>query len=372
MAEHSTPEERTEMPTDRRMGQLRRDGAVHLSTEVAQLASILSGFIVVRFMLPGLVEDLKYVLVKAFKMISLSEPLTQGDLYSGFLSLILLLGPKIFCIVSLVAIFSSLAVMLQTNWNIKEKKIDFKWPQINPISGLSRIFSIMGVVNTLKGIFKLAIILPVGYFALSGFAPQMVHLIHTNIPEVMLFTSTALNKIFWRVMYILMVFAAFDYGWTKYQWLRQNKMTKDEVKDERKSVEGDEETRRRIQMKGIQRIMQRIKYSVPKADVVVTNPTHYAIALKYDRERMNAPTVVAKGKGFFALRIREIAKEAGVPILERKTLARALYDSVEVGASIPRELFKAVAEVLAYVYRLKNPYKYFNYSDSQQGGEAIK
>ncbi len=134
-------------------------------------------------------------------------------------------------------------------------------------------------------------------------------------------------------------------------------MTKEEVKDERKSIEGDEATKRKIIAKGWQRIVQRIKTNVPKADVVVTNPTHYAVALQYDRGSMKAPKVIAKGADHLAFKIREIARESGVPILERKSLARALYSSVKVDAEIPFELYKAVAEVLAYVYRIKGKNK---------------
>jgi flagellar biosynthetic protein FlhB len=181
------------------------------------------------------------------------------------------------------------------------------------------------------------------------------------------FTGEAINDLFWKILYVLIAMAAFDYFYGRFRWFKQNKMTKDEIKDERKAVEGDETTKRRIIQKGLSRIMQRIAKSVPKAHVVVTNPTHYSVALQYDRGTDKAPRVVAKGKGFVALRIREIARANGVPVLERKPLARALFKSVEVGSEIPRELFKAVAEVLAYVYRLKNPWAQRN-TPTQNGG----
>ena len=130
-------------------------------------------------------------------------------------------------------------------------------------------------------------------------------------------------------------------------------MTKDEVKDERKSIEGDEETKRRIKQKGLARITQRIRESIPLADVIVTNPTHYAVALKYDSNQMDAPMVIAKGKGFLALRIREIAKEHDIPVLERKLLARSLFATTEIGETVPRDLYTVVAEVIAYVYKVR-------------------
>lgn len=356
MSEYSTPEQRTEMPTGRRMSQLRKDGQVHLSFEVVQVISILAGFFIMSRAWSWLMSDMKSVFISSFRMENVEDRFTPELLLKIFLSLVYQIGPKIIIIVGFIALFSSLAVMLQTKWNIKEKKIKFEFPHLNPLAGIKKIFSMQGSVNTLKAIVKLAIILPIGYLALKKLAPAMIMLIHMSIEDIFLFTGRSMRTVFWRIMYILIALAIVDYFWTRYQWLRQNKMTKDEVKDERKAVEGDEETRKKIQAKGIQRIMQRLKINVPKADVVVRNPTHYAVALKYDRATMSAPEVVAKGKNFLALRIIEIAKEAGVPVLERRTLARALYSSTEVGAQIPADLFKAVAEVLVYVYRLKNRY----------------
>jgi len=263
-------------------------------------------------------------------------------------------GPPVTLIAVVVATAASLAVMLQTNWNIKAKKIHFKTEFLNPIGGIKRMFSPQSAVTTLKALVKLGVFLPIGYYALKAYAPQMVTLIFLSVEDVLSFTGMAMWEIFWKIVYVMIALAIFDYFWSKFMWNRSNRMTKDEVKDDRKAVEGDESTKRRIMHKGLSRIRQRILQSVPQADVVVTNPTHYAVALKYDRSRMQAPTVVAKGRGFLALRIRQIARESGVPVLERKSLARALYTSVELGAEIPYELFRAVAEVLAYVFKLRN------------------
>lgn len=360
MSENSQPEERTEEPSDRRMNQIRQEGSVHQSTEISQLIPLMIGFIVLGFVWQSLYVNMQYVLKKSFQMISDTEPLTVDGLNNGFAGLVYKLAPSVILLVLTIALFAALAVFIQTKGNVREKLIKIKLDQLNPINGVKRVFSINGLVNTLKAVVKLMLILPIAFYALKAFAPQMVMMVHLTIPEIMAFTGSAMISIFWKVMYILIPMAIFDYFWSKHQWLKQNRMTKQEVKEERKSVEGDETTRRKIQTKGLQRIMQRINQSVPQADVVITNPTHYAVALRYDREKMAAPTVVAKGRGFLAQRIKEIARKSGVPVLERKPLARALYASVEVGTEIPAELFKAVAEVLAYVYRLKNPYKYWS------------
>jgi len=355
MSEHSTPDEKTEMPTERRLEKLGKEGQLHSSTDIVTATSLLTGFVVIFLTWQWLLDDILLIMRTAFTMVASDQPLTPQLVYKGFVSLMGLIGPNLLLIMMLVAVMSSLALLIQTGWNVKEKKIHFQGKKINPINGIKRIFSMQGVINTFKAVAKLGIILPIAYFSLKAFAPQMIMLMHMTVSDVMSFTGVAIFDLFWKIMYVLIALAIIDFFWTKHQWLKQNKMTKHDVKDERKAMEGDEETKRRMQNKGLQRIVQRIRDSVPQADVVITNPTHYAIALKYDRDTMKAPKVVAKGKGFLALRIRELAKEAKVPILERKPLARALYAATEVGSEVPYELFKAVAEVLAYVYKLKNP-----------------
>ena len=357
MSEFSTPEQKTEMPTEKRMSHLRKEGNIHFSTELAQVLALVSGFMMLEWIWSGMFMDMQQVLRICFLAIAKRETLQEQDLFRGFFAVILLVGPRILALMLVVATVASLAVLLQTKFNIKEKKFDFKFDRLNPFQGITRIFSLQGFMNTGKAIFKLCIILPIGFFGLKALAPSMIGLIHTSIPDILALIGMGISSLFWKIAYILIAIAIFDLVWGRFQWLKHNKMTKDEVKDERKAVEGDEETRRKIMWKGIQRAMARIKNSVRQADVVITNPTHYAVALKYDRENMAAPIVLAKGMGHMAQRIKKLAREAGIPVLERKPLARALYHSVEVGSEIPRELFKAVAEVLVYVYKLKGVFK---------------
>jgi len=357
MSENSTPEQRTEMPTPKRMNHLRKEGAIHMSHDLASVITMISAFFMLKALWGWLYEDMRKVITMCFRAIAnVGEGFDPVQVRNGFVSILIVMGPPLFVLFAAVASVAVLAVMLQTDWNMKERKIKFKWNIIDPIQGFKKIFSLPGLIHTLKSIAKLGLILPVAYSGLKAFAPQMIYLIHTSIPDIMGFTGVALWALFWKIVYILVPLAIFDYFYGKYQWLKINKMTKEEVKDEKKSVEGDEETRRKIMWKGIQRVMQRIKQGVKQADVVITNPTHFAVALKYERGTMRAPIVVAKGMDFMALRIRELAAEAKIPVVERRELARALYASVEVNAEIPYDLFKAVAEVLAYVYKLKNPF----------------
>ena len=354
--EGSTPEERTEMPTGRRMGQLRKDGHVHLSNEVVQVTTLLTGFFVLTLLVKNMFQHLEAVYINSFKSIATVHSLNYNEVEKHVLSILKLVTPDLLILTCAIATVAFFSVMLQTDWCVKDKKIKFDFPKMNPIAGLKGMVSIHNIVSSGKALIKLSLILPIAYYSLKQFAPDMIGLIHLSLGEVLAFTGMSLKVIFWKISYLLIALATFDYFWTKHLWLRQNKMTKQEVKEERKSIEGDEETKRKIQATGLQRIMQRIKDSVPQADVVITNPTHFAVALKYDRDKMGAPVVVAKGKDHLAQRIKKIARENNVPVLERKVLARALFHSTEVGAEIPFDLFKAVAEVLAYVYKLKNPY----------------
>ena len=356
MSEHSTPEERTEMPTDRRMTQLRQDGSIPMSQDISVVLVLIAGFMMLYLTWTWFMEHMQAIMRISFEMITRRDTLTILELRDGLLQTLFVIAPEFAVLFGGVGITAVLASGLQTKFNIKGKIIDVKWSHLNPISGIKKVFSAQGFMTTGKALLKLALILPIGYFSLKKFAPDMVQLMHLDVEQIMAFIGVAIYDLFWKIMYVLIVLAIIDYFWQQYQWLRQNKMTKDEVKDERRSLEGDEETKRKIQQKGLSRIMQRINESVPQADVIITNPTHYSIALKYDRETMAAPIVLAKGKGYLALKIREIARESGIPILERKPLARALYATAEIGTEIPYELFRAVAEVLAYVYRLKKPH----------------
>ncbi len=353
MSENSTPEERTEDPTATRWDKLREQGQIYQSKDLSQTVSLIVAFLTLTSVLSWLGLGLQQNMMMAFELIGRKDEMSSQSIISLFLKSVEQVGLPILILLLVTAVSGVLAVGLQTGFNVKKKKIDFRFNLLNPIGGFRRIFSIMGFVNVLKAIAKLGLILPVAFFALKAFVPQLIDLAKLTLPEIGRFTIAASKNLFWKIAAILIPLAIGDFFYGRYRWYRQNRMTKNEVKDERKAVDGDEGTRRKIKAKGLARIAQRISEAVPKADVIITNPTHFAVALKYDTSVMPAPYVLAKGQGHIALRIREIAKENRVPIVERKEIARALYASTEVGAQIPYELFTAVANIIAYVYRLK-------------------
>ena len=245
------------------------------------------------------------------------------------------------------------AMVMQTGFLWVEDGLQPKISKLNPVSGFKRIFSIRGVAELIKSLMKLGIIGLTAYWVLKDFLSEIVLLPSLSTTDAIGKTGyMAFLLVLW-IGLVLLVLALADYAFQKWQFTRDQRMTKQEVKDEMKDVEGNPLIRSRRQSLQRDRARQRMMQTVPQADVVITNPTHLAVALRYDPEAGAAPTVLAKGAGFVAERIKEIARNAGVPIMENKSLARGLFKLVGVGKEIPANLYKAVAEVLAYVYRLK-------------------
>ena len=353
MAEYSSPDERTELPTGRTLEKMRGEGQVYFSVEVAQIATLVVAFMMISRITPALFQGMREIMRGTLGSLASMERLNANNVAHWFLWAFWKISPLLLLLLVMNSIVATLAVMVQTQWNVKASLIRFRFSALNPIAGLRRIISPAGFFNTLKAIVKLALVAPIAYFAIKSATSEAVLLPFRGIEGILIFSGIGIKTVFWRLIIVFVAIAAIDYVYGKYRWHRQNNMTKQEVKDEQKNSQGDEATKRKMVSKARARLVQKLASAVPKADVVITNPTHFAVALRYDRGKMNAPEVVAKGTGYLALRIRELAREAGVPIVERKPLARALYASVKVGQQIPAELYRAVAEVLGYVYRVK-------------------
>jgi flagellar biosynthetic protein FlhB len=229
-----------------------------------------------------------------------------------------------------------------------------KFDRFNPITGIKRLFSTRSLIELLKSLLKLAVVGWIGYTTIMGELKVFPLLVDKTGAEVLAFAGQVCFKLFLKTGLALLVIAGFDYAYQRYQFEHNLKMTKQEIREEFKSTEGDPLIKSRIRSLQRERSRQRMMKDVPKADVVLTNPTHLAVALRYDVEKSAAPVVVAKGARLIAERIKAIAKENGVPVIENKPLARMLFKNAEIGSEIPFELYKAVAEVLAVVYRMRN------------------
>ncbi|MBT8330766.1 MAG: flagellar biosynthesis protein FlhB [Deltaproteobacteria bacterium] len=245
----------------------------------------------------------------------------------------------------------------QIGFEMHTKPLRPKLSKFNPVAGLKKLVSSKSLVELVKSIFKIVIVGSVAFGVVKKEMTKFPALIQQEVSDILLFIASVAFEIFFYVCLILIILAALDYIYQRWRHEENLKMTKQEVKDERKQSEGDPKIKARIRKVQMEMAARRMMEAVPDADVVITNPVHLAIALKFDSAEMIAPTVVAKGAGPVAQKIKEIARENEVPIVEDKPLAQALHKMVEIGEFIPAELYRAVAEVLAYVYRLKGMYQ---------------
>jgi flagellar biosynthetic protein FlhB len=235
--------------------------------------------------------------------------------------------------------------------------LQIKLNRLNPLSGLKRIFSVRSLTELIKSIFKIVVVGIIGFSYLKGEVVNMLKTMDMDVVSIAAYIGVTATNVAIRMCIALLILGVLDYGYQWWEYEKNLRMTKQEIKEEYKQTEGNPEIKSKIKQKQRQISLRRMMQSVPEADVVITNPTHYAVAIKYDIKISDAPVVLAKGQDYMALKIKEKAKENGIEIVENKSLARALYSTVEIGEKIPPDLYQAVAEVLAFVYGLKNSTK---------------
>ena len=343
--------EKTEEPTAKKRADARKKGQVGRSQELNTAFVLLVGFFTLKLLWDSIYLSIASYTTYVFT--NLNQSVDTENIIHIFIGIIVVLAKTAFPVMFAIMLIGLAINFFQVGLTFNTESIEFKLDKLNPINGFGRIFSKRSLVELAKSFFK---ILVIGFFLYRFIHEQIL-----AMPQFMFFdltTSLALvAEIIFQMAFIvigvIMIMALMDYGYQKWQTTQDLKMTKQEVKDEMKQSEGDPQIKGKIRQKQRQMAMARMMKEVPKADVIVTNPTHYAIALSY-QQGMSAPLVVAKGQNLVAQRIKEIAREARVPIIENKPLARAIYAAVQIGDAIPQELYQAVAEVLAYVYRLKH------------------
>jgi flagellar biosynthetic protein FlhB len=253
-----------------------------------------------------------------------------------------------------VTVIMAIAVQLaQIGILFTTETLGFKLEKINPLKGFKRIFSLNSLVELMKSIIKIGIIGYVGYAYINQRSVEIMNMMDMDIFSIAVLMMELVLSVAIRMTGVLFIIGILDYGYQWWSYEKNLKMSKKEIKDEYKQQEGNPEVKSKIKQKQKQMSMQRMMQEVPKADVVITNPTHFAVAIKYDSSKSEAPFVVAKGQDYLAQRLKEIAKKNRVYVAENKPLARALYDSVDIGKNIPEDLYQAVAEILAFVYKMK-------------------
>jgi len=352
MADESSGQEKTEAPTSRRIEEARKKGDIAKSMEVPSAAVLLAGLFTLYASSGFMMERLNMLLRHYLGNLHTIE-VTPGSMTlltrESMLHTGLILAPVMLAIlvVALVANYAQVGVLFTT------EKIAPKFDKIDPIQGFGRLFSKQTLANVFKSIAKLLIVGYVSYSEIEKALPGIMPLMDQEPLPILIFMSRTAFWIFLKCALIIAILAAMDYAFQRWQFMEKMKMTKQEIKDEAKQTEGDPHVKGRIRSIQMQMARQRMMAEVPKADVVITNPTRLAVALRYDALSMRAPTVLAKGAGVIAQKIKEVAAEHGIPLVEDKPLAQALYKTVDLNEAIPENLFQAVAEVLAYVYSMK-------------------
>src|ERR1700690_252503 len=344
-------EEKTEQATPRRREKAREKGDVPKSRELTSLLPVWTILLYLLFSGALFSSLLNYFGSSLRRGVTMR--LTETTLMDVFKADTMQIGMVMMPLFILILAGVMIVHFLQTGFLLSTVPLTPDFSKINPLQGIKKIFSINTLYETVKGLFKVAVLSAILYLMLKKEVFNIPLLVDMDIKSIMAFCFGQIKKIVMISALVLTVFAAVDYAFQRWQYSRNLKMTKQEIKEEYKEVEGSPMIKARL--KSIQREMarKRMMQEVPRADVVITNPTHYAVALKYDVGKMGAPRVVAKGANLIAAKIKEIARQSGVPVFEDKPLARTLFSSLDVNQEIPEAFYKAVAAILAQVYRMK-------------------
>ncbi len=345
--------DRTEKPTPKKLQDARKKGQVAQSREIPSALILITSLGVFYFGGSIMARQLAYIMRVSFRDLGGAwvQSAASVNLMTDWLfdQTIAIIVPLMIALL----IIGVIANVAQFGFNFKEDLFVPDFKKMNPISGTKRLFSLKSLVELIKSVLKISFVGLIAFLVLHGELVTIPSLIHMEVVDTAAFMGEVAFKIAFFVCLGLIVLAAADFTYQKWQHQKDLMMTKQEVKEERKLSEGDPQVKSRIRSMQIEMAQRRMMEAIPTADVVITNPTHFAIAIKFDPDEMAAPEVVAKGADHMAHRIRETAEEHAVPLVENKPLARALYRTTEIGDSIPVDLYRAVAEVLAYVYRLK-------------------
>lgn len=344
--------EKTEEPTPKRKQEARDEGNVAKSQDFSAALLLMITTLALAAAAMYLLGQGKILVEAALDGGQLGNPLDPTHMWESTLFLCAHAIRLALPLLLIAWAAGVIATLIQVGWLFSFKAIQPKFSKLNPLKGFQRIFGVRGLVKVSLDSLKVLIVVIVASLTAMQYMDKVILLPYLTILQSLNVIGWLLLDLALRILAVLLLLGILDLIFQKTKHQRDLRMTKQQVKDEMKQTEGDPEIKRRRMKIQQQAALQRLSSSVPQADVIVTNPEHISIAIKYDAENMNAPKVVAKGADFIALRIRQIAMLHGIPIIERKPLARALYAQVEVNQEIPQDFYQAVAEILAYVYRL--------------------
>jgi len=347
------PGEKTEKATSKRKEEERKKGNIFLSQEVVTVFTLLSTFYVIKLMMPYMMQTVEASIQHFISIATTESSLTYGTLYRCLIDLIVVFAKTAMVPLIACVLVATITTMGQTKLLFSTKTLEFKADRINPLQGFKKLFSMRSIVEIIKSILKIAVLIYVIYTILKKELILLTRMMDMSFAEAASKTGGIIMEIVIKAGIIFMFLAVADYVYQWWQYEKNLRMTKQEIKDEFKQTEGDPQIKNRIRALQQQRAKQRMMQKVPKADVVIRNPTHFAVAIKYDQSVNRAPLVIAKGADNLALMIVKVAEENGVYVTENRPLARALYESVDLDREVPEQYYRAIAEVLAFVYNLK-------------------
>ncbi len=345
--------DKTEAPTSKRRNDERKKGNVFQSKEILLLVSLLAVVYTIQFMGPYMLAALSNFTEKTWDLASTVQVMSPKLLSSLFIDSAIAYGISALPPLLAAALAAILVTVAQTRGLFSAEALKPKFSRMNPAQGIKKMFSARGLVELLKSILKIIVLIYVVYGELVDRLAELPRLMEMDFVNVLFYTANAFLSMFTSVLFMFVVLSAADYMYQRWQYEKDLRMSKQEIKEEYKQTEGDPQVKGKIKQKQREMSQSRMMAEVPKADVIVRNPTHYAVALKYDAKQHKSPQVIAKGADLLALRIIKLAEESNVVVVENRPLARALYEQVPLEREVPREFFDAVAEVLVYVYTLQ-------------------
>lgn len=346
-------EEKTEKATPKKRTDQRKEGNIFQSKEIVIAFSLIVTCFAFRLLFPLIKESLIDSMEAFFTLVGTQKTIGVSDTSKFFIDGCITFAKAAMPMLLIAGVSAIIATIAQTRGLVSFKAIKPKFSRMNPLNGLKNMVSLKGMVELLKSILKIILLFYIIYSSIKSEIVVLPKLIDMSVNEVV----GALGRILWGIVTKVTIayafVAAFDYLYQRWSYEKNLRMTKQEVKEEYKMTEGDPKVKGQIKQKQQAMSRRRMIQAVPEADVVIRNPTHFAVALKYDSKKSKAPVVIAKGADSLALKIVEIAEQHNIVIMENKPLARALYAEVELDREIPSEFYNPVAEVLAYVYSLK-------------------
>jgi flagellar biosynthetic protein FlhB len=348
--------QKTEDPSQKRLDDALKKGQVPNSREITSFMMLLAFAFILIWLLPSIMRKTAYNLTRfienphLFNVDSNSMMIITKNVLSD--TLLVMVAP-----ISLIVFIIYLSGFIQHPIIFSAESLTPKLERISPLKGLKRIFSMRTVVEFIKGLVKISVVGIVAYIAIKPDIPLLLQVQSESVMSILLLLAKMTKSMMIGICALMAIIAAFDFLYQYFEHMKSLRMSKRDMKDEYKQTEGNPEVKAKLREIRNKRANKRMMAAVPSADVIITNPTHYSIALKYEQEKTEAPVVVAKGMDLIALKIREIAKEHKIPIVENAPLARALYSAVELEQEVPLEHYNAVAEVIRYVYKLKGKIK---------------